>query len=96
MEYITFMHANMESKSTKEEWDDFFAMANESGMFRGGSLMDGRSTLGQKDVPDITVNIAGYMRFDADTLSALHVLLEKHPVVIHGGTIEICELPKSP
>ncbi len=35
------------------------------------------------------------MRFDADDLNALRALLEDHPVVKHGGTIELCEMPKS-
>ena len=35
------------------------------------------------------------MRFDADSLDALTDLLKCHPTVVHGGTIEICEMPKT-
>ena len=63
----------------------FFAVARESGVFQGGS----------GDVADITERIDGFMRFDADSLEALTDLLKRHPTVVHGGTIEICEMPKT-
>jgi hypothetical protein len=43
----------------------------------------------------ITEGIDGFMRFDADSLEALTDLLKHHPTVVHGGTIEICEMPKT-
>ena len=95
MEYITFMHANTDTQSTKEEWDTFFNLARECGSFRGGSAIGKRSTVGSKDVPDLTDHIGGFMRFDSDTLDDLTELLGRHPTVLHGGTIEICEMPKT-
>jgi hypothetical protein len=35
------------------------------------------------------------MRFDADDKQALLDLLATHPNLVHGGTVELCELPKS-
>ena len=95
MEYITFMHNNVDTEPTKEEWDRFFALARESGLFRGGSAVGKRSIVGKKEVPDITYHIGGYMRFDAATLNEVAKLLEHHPIVLHGGTVEICQLSKS-
>ncbi len=94
MEYITFMHGNSDSKATEQEWSAFFAQASDSGLFRGGSAMGKRWTIG-KEAAVASEAIAGYMRFDADSLDDLMALLNNHPTLVHGGTIEICELPKT-
>jgi hypothetical protein len=98
MEYITFMHKTKDpgaTGGTEEEWDRFIDVAKESGLFRGGSAIGQRMTIGNNGVPDITDHIGGYMRFDADNLDELTDLLKQHPTVVHGGTVEICEMPKS-
>ena len=98
MEYITFMHKNKDpgaTGGTEGEWDQFLEVAKVSGLFRGGSTIGQRTTIGKGEVPDITSTIGGYMRFDTETLDELTDLLEQHPTVVHGGTVEICEMPKS-
>ena len=98
MEYITFMHKNKKpgaTGGTAEDWDRFFEVAKESGLFRGGSAIGKRTTIGNNEVPDTTESIGGYMRFDADSMDELTALLKQHPTVVHGGTVEICEMPKS-
>ena len=35
------------------------------------------------------------MRFDSDDKAKLIELLKLHPVVLHGCSLELCELPKS-
>jgi hypothetical protein len=35
------------------------------------------------------------MRFDSDNKQALLDLLKSHPAVAHGGSVELCEMPKS-
>ena len=95
MEYITFMHGKKASGATAEEWDRFFDLAKKSGLFRGGSAIGQRFTIGEKEVPDITDNVGGYMRFDAESLDELTDLLKQHPTVVHGGTVEVCEMPKT-
>ena len=98
MEYITFTHKNKDpgaNGGTEEEWDRFFDLAKESGLFRGGSAIGRRTTIGGTEVPDITEHIGGYMRFDAENIEDLLELLEAHPIIRGGGTIEICEMPKS-
>ena len=92
------MHKNKDSgapNGTEAEWDRFFELAKESGFFQGGSAIAQRTTIGSGGVPDITEHIDGYMRFAADSLDALTKLLKQHPTVVHGGTIEICEMPKT-
>ena len=92
------MHGNTDPGATsgeEEEWNRFFDLAKESGLFRGGSAIGQRTTIGNTEVPNITDNIGGFMRFDAENLDELTDLLKQHPTVVHGGIVEICEMPKS-
>ena len=43
----------------------------------------------------MTETVGGFMRFDSDDPEELRALLMEHPVILHGGTIELCEMPKS-
>ena len=95
MEYITFMHRNTESEATAGEWNDFLSEARASGIFRGGSAIGTRFYVGVEGAPDTTSVINGFMRFETADIKRLTDLLRKHPTVVHGGTIEICELPVS-
>ena len=95
MQYIALIHRNTDSTPTPAEWDRFLGAAKETGMFRGGSAIGRRYTVGQKEVADTTETIGGYMRFDSDDFQRLRALLDEHPVTKHGGTIELCELPES-
>ncbi len=95
MEYLALIHHNTDTSPTSAEWQEFFVLAQASGLFRGGSEIGSRLVLGGKVVHDTTQSVVGYMRFDSESLPPLLQLLEKHPVTLHGGTIELCELPKS-
>jgi hypothetical protein len=95
MEYIALIHKNTDSLPTSEEWSRFFAIATKTGVFKGGSEIGNRHAIGEKEVSDTTLNVGGYMRFDSDDLNLLKDLLKKHPVIKHGGTIELCEMLKS-
>jgi len=95
MQYIAFIHTNTDSSPSGVEWQTFIAEATECGLFRGGSEIGGRTTVGTQSVPDTTDNVGGFMRFDSDDRAAVVALLQRHPVVRHGGTIELCEMPKS-
>jgi hypothetical protein len=95
MQYLLLIHGNARSAPTHEEWTAFFARANASGMFRGGSQIGERFVLGDAAAPASSDHIAGYMRFDTDDREALVELLKTHPVVVHGGTIELCKMTES-
>jgi hypothetical protein len=94
-QYILFIHGNETSKPAAAQWDEFFAAARLSGLFEGGSEIGQRVVLGDSRSAKSSEPIVGYMRFDAEDRQTLLKLLEKHPVVLHGGTVELCELPKS-
>ncbi len=95
MEYILFIHKNSDSPMPADEWETFFDRARKSGMFDGGSEIGKRVELGKKSGFDVTDRIGGYMRFNAANLEKLKELLSHHPVMCHGGTLELCELPRS-
>lgn len=95
MEYILFIYNNTDSATTKEQWDTFFTEANKSGIFLGGSEIANHTVMGNKSVEDITNEIGGFMRFESEDKSKILALLEIHPVVIQGGTVELCEMPKT-
>jgi hypothetical protein len=95
MQYIALIHKNTDSSPTDDEWERFLEAAKATRMFKGGSEIGSRQLIGQKTVADTTESVGGYMRFDSDDLPRLNELLQDHPVIRHGGTIELCELPKS-
>lgn len=95
MQYILLIQDNLRSETTGEEWDAFFAAAKDSGLFKGGSEIGERVVLGDSHSAKPTDHIVGFMRFDSDEKHKVLDLLQKHPVVIHGGSVELCEMPRS-
>lgn len=94
-QYILLIHGNLKSAPTSAEWEAFFEAARLSGHFRGGSEIGERVLLGDVRSAKPTDPIVGYMRFDSDNQQQILDLLEKHPVVLHGGTVELCEMVES-
>ena len=94
-EYILLIQGNETSATTDAEWEHFFTAAQASGAFRGGSEIGQRERLGDSPTALSTDHIVGYMRFDTDDKASLNELLKIHPVVLHGGTVDLCELPRS-
>ena len=95
MEYILFVHNNTDTSASPKEWNRFIELASSSGLFRGGSELGNRIQLGLKPVSDTTEKIVGYMLFESSNIDTLRELLNEHPVLKHGGSLELCELPKS-
>jgi len=94
-QYLLLIQNNAKSQSTPAEWDAFFAAARTSGMFEGGSALGERGVIGDTASAKSTRHIGGYMRFDADDRTKILELLKQHPVVLHGGSVELCEMPKT-
>ena len=95
MEYIVFIHNNADSTATETDWAEFIEKAVKNGMFQGGSEIANQIQLGSKPVTKITDTVAGFMRFESAEKKALLDLLEEHPVLRNGGTLELCQMPKS-
>ena len=94
-QYILLVQNNVKSDPTSEEWDTFFAAAQQSGIFKGGSEIGYRTVVGDTQSAKMTDHIVGFMRFDSDDKRIILDLLERHPVVVHGGSVELCEMPES-
>ncbi len=94
-QYILLIQGNTKSKPTEQEWQEFFTAAEERGVFRGGSEIGERVCVGDAESMQSTDHVVGYMGFDCDDRQQILDLLERHPVVMHGGSVELCELPKS-
>ncbi len=95
MQNIALIHKHTETPPTAEEWELFFDVAKATAMFKGGSEIGARQTIGRRMVPDTGSSVGGYLRFDTDDPGRLNALLQDHPVIKHGGTIELFEMPKS-
>jgi hypothetical protein len=94
-QYLLLIHRNAETEAMPEEWTAFFDAARESGIFRGGSEIGEGVLVGAQDAEMLSDRLAGYMRFDADDKARVLELLDLHPVVAHGGTVELCALPET-
>lgn len=93
MQYLALIHGDADSVPSSDEWNEFFQVASRTGMFQGGSALGTRHLIGTKPVADSTDSLFGFMRFDAVELTQLLELLELHPTIRHGGTIELREMP---
>ena len=94
-QYLLLIHPPGETIPSSDEWEDFFEAAHESGTFRGGSEVGNSELIGPDQGAKLSNRLAGYMRFDSDEPNQIRELLKLHPVVVHGGTVELCELPES-
>lgn len=94
-QYLLLIQGNGKTGGTTEEWERFFVAARESGTFRGGSEVGKRELVGDPHSARSSEHIVGYMRFDSGDKQKILDLLKMHPVVLHGGSVELCELPKS-
>jgi hypothetical protein len=94
-QYLLLIHDNAKRRATPDEWERFFAAVRASGMFLGGSALGERVVVGDGSSGQPSRHIVGYMRFDSDDRSKRLQLLERHPVVLNGGSVELCEIPKS-
>lgn len=94
-QYILFIHGNAKTKPAAAEWEQFIAAARQSGLFAGGSAIGKRVVLGETQSAKSSDHLVGYMRFEAKNKRQLLDLLKSHPVVMHGGSVELCEMPES-
>ena len=93
-QYILLIHGNAKSASSQEEWNSFFKAGQESEIFKGGSgIEDARIIIGDASAKP-SEHIVGYMRFDSEDKQKILDLLEKHPIVAHGGSVELCEMAR--
>lgn len=94
MQYILLIHGSTATPPQPLEWDAFFERAKASGLFKGGSAIGAKMQIGAPVTSALSEHISGFMRFDSDDKESVLELLKLHPVILNGGTVELCELPK--
>jgi hypothetical protein len=94
-QYIALIRGDYKTPPATADWEAFFAAARQSGCFKGGSAIGNRLVVGAQQAASPADHVAGYMRFDSDDKQALLDLLANHPVVVHGGSLELCEMVES-
>jgi len=94
-QYLLLIQNDAKSQATPAEWDAFLVAARASGMFEGGSALGEREVIGDVQSAKSTHHIGGYMRFDTNDKAKLLELLRRHPVVVHGGSVELCAMPRT-
>ena len=94
-QYLLLIQNNAKTEDHAGRVGPVLRGAKDSGLFRGGSALGDRIVVGDTESAQSTQHIGGYMRFDADDQAKLLELLKQHPVVLHGGSVELCEMPKS-
>ena len=94
-QYLLLIHGNTRSEASASEWSKFFASARASGLFKGGSELGERVIVGEAEALQSTAHIVGFMRFDSEDKQLVLDLLKEHPVVKHGGSVELCVMPTS-
>ena len=93
MQYLALIHNNTVSDASNREWEEFIEKAIASKMFKGGSSLGKDRVIGAGNLQKTDGSLRGFMRFDAKDLDALNDLLSEHPVIKHGGSIELYEMP---
>jgi hypothetical protein len=94
-QYMLLVQNNARSKPTSREWDHFLALARNSRLFEGGSALGHRIVIGDTESAQSSDHIVGFMRFSSSDKQELLDLLQQHPIVLRGGSVELCEMPKS-
>lgn len=90
-DYLLLMHAD---SAGERDWEEYLRRLHRSGMFRGGSSIGGGVSVRKTGVVEsVTEHLAGFLRIEADDLADALTLLEGHPTLEAGGTVEIRELP---
>lgn len=76
-------------------WPSYLDRLRRTGQFSGGSSIGGGLSVSRSGVtPDISTQLTGYIRVSANSLDEACKLLEGHPVIDAGGTVEVRELPR--
>jgi hypothetical protein len=94
-DYILFMHADADRDETPELWERYLSRLREIGAFQGGSTIGSGEVVRKTGAAGpITGHLSGYIRVQAEDISAAKALVAGNPVFECGGSVEIRELPR--
>ena len=94
-DFILLMHNDAVEKPAPELWLLYFSFLRERGVFDGGSSIGPGEVFRRRETPDNpSDHLAGYIRVQAENMTAARELLAGNPVFECGGSVEIRELPR--
>jgi len=95
-DYLFLTHRLPQGPSEPEgAWPSYLDRLRRTGHFSGGSAIGGGLSVSRSGTtPDTSSHLTGYIRVSADSIDEACKLLEGHPVIEAGGTVEVRELPR--
>lgn len=95
-DYLFLTHRLPQGSSAPSgAWAPYLDRLRRTGHFSGGSAIGGGLSVSRSGVTsDTTSHLTGYIRISAHSIEDACKLLEGHPVIDAGGTIEVRELPR--
>ncbi|HWU77578.1 MAG TPA: hypothetical protein VN043_13830 [Rhodanobacter sp.] len=83
------------ASAAPDAWPSYLARLRGTGHFSGGSAIGEGLCVSRSGVTsDTTSHLTGYIRVSANSIDEACGLLEGHPVIDAGGTVEVRELPR--
>ena len=96
-EYLLLMHADAREPVSESRWDAYIDILVSIGAMRAGSAIGGgRSSRKLGDPANVTEQIVGYLKIEAESVDQAETMLAGNPIFEAGGTVEIRELPQTP
>lgn len=89
-EFMMIMKGTSGSDS-KDSWDSYLNKLQNSGKFRGGSMLGNGQCMNKTDSSK-TCSVTGYMRFEADNIEQVKALISGNPTYENGNDIEVLEV----
>ena len=86
-EYIMLMRG----VPSERDWESYIEKMNQSKHFRGGSAFGNSKCLSESKGAHACV-ATGFMRFEADSMRQVELLVSENPTYKAGGLVEIHEL----
>jgi hypothetical protein len=96
-DYIILMHNDAPDGQGKraDEWRSYLSKLKQTGRFQGGSAIGAGVCMSKlAAIPEVTRHLSGFIRVQAESLSAAREFVIGNPVFEAGGTVEIRELPR--
>lgn len=94
--YIVLMHADTTSPVDEMSWTSYIAKLAATGRFMGGSAIGAGTCVRRSGpVPDISAQVTGFIRIEAEDIDAAQRMMDGNPVYEAGGTVEIRDLPRT-
>jgi hypothetical protein len=95
-DYILLMHALPPgSAQPTGDWTTYLHRLRSTGQFNGGSSIGAGVCVSSRGItPTLSTSLTGSIRVSAPSIEEACALLDGHPLIEAGGTVEVRELPR--